>query len=129
MKCCKKIVFAIGLSITLPLGGQQHESYQTDFTAAVEKALSFRGHLSHPVGMTVHDVGNYKRVPLVSGIVFSIDPMLWVPEEKLYIRMEDVVAVTKDGVENFTDFLPARLDDIERLIQEEGIVQLHPSEE
>ena len=55
--------------------------------------------------------------------------MLWVPEEKLYIRMEDVVAVTKDGVENFTDFLPARLDDIERLIQEEGIVQLHPSEE
>ena len=43
--------------------------------------------------------------------------------------VEDVVAVTKDGVENLTDFLPAQLDDIERLIQEEGIVQLRPSKE
>ena len=40
--------------------------------------------------------------------------------------MEDVVAVTKDGVENFTEFLPAGLDDIEKLIREQGIVQLRP---
>lgn len=96
---------------------------------AAEEALSYRGHLSHPVGMTVHDVGNYKRSPLVPGMVFSIDPMLRVPEEKLFVRMEDVVAVTDDGVENFTDFLPAELDDIEKLMQQEGIVQLRPSGE
>ncbi len=118
-----------GAKIAMRVVWESTEFYKDVYRNAAEKALSFRGHLSHPVGMTVHDVGNYKRAPLVPGIVFSIDPMLWVPEEKLYIRMEDVVAVTKDGVENFTDFLPARLDDIEHLIQEEGIVQLRPSEE
>ena len=40
--------------------------------------------------------------------------------------MEDVVAVTKDGIKNFTEFLPAVLDDSEKLIREEGIVQLRP---
>ena len=75
---------------------------------AVQKALDFRGHLSHPVGMTVHDVGVYNNAPLRPGLVFSIDPMLWVPEEELYIRMEDVVVVTADGVENFTASMPAR---------------------
>ena len=43
--------------------------------------------------------------------------------------MEDVVVVTKDGVENFTEFMPAQLDDIEALMREPGIVQLRPSQE
>ena len=33
----------------------------------------------------------------VPGLVFSVDPMLWVPDEQLYIRCEDTVAVTEDG--------------------------------
>ncbi|MCZ6777058.1 MAG: Xaa-Pro aminopeptidase [Ignavibacteria bacterium] len=90
---------------------------------AAEGTLTFRGHLSHPVGMAVHDVGNYRVRPLRQGDVFSIDPMLWVPEEKLYVRMEDVVVLTEDGVENFTDFLPSELDDIEKLMKEEGVLQ------
>ncbi len=76
--------------------------------------------------MAVHDVGNYRSRPLVPGDVFSIDPMLWVPEEKLYVRMEDVVVVTEDGVENFTDFMPSELDDIEELMKEKGILQMRP---
>ncbi len=91
---------------------------------AAEKALSFRGHLSHPVGMTVHDVGDYRKAPLVAGVVFSVDPMLWVPEEKLYVRMEDVVVVTETGVENFTDFLPARPEELEKLIGKDGLLQI-----
>ena len=90
------------------------------------KALSFRGHLSHPVGMTVHDVGNYRKAPLAPGTVFSIDPMLWVPEEKLYVRMEDTVVVTSTGVENLTALLPARLDEIEGLMKDRGVVQFRP---
>ena len=49
-----------------------------------------------------------------------------VPEERLYIRYEDVVVVTDDGVENFTDFLPSELDDIEKLVGTGGIVQKVP---
>ncbi|MBL0161237.1 MAG: aminopeptidase P N-terminal domain-containing protein [Bryobacterales bacterium] len=80
--------------------------------------LTFRGHLSHPVGMTVHDVGDYRRAPLVAGQVFAVDPMMWVPEERMYVRMEDVVVVTADGVENFTDFMPSKPEEIEKLMRE-----------
>jgi Xaa-Pro aminopeptidase len=99
---------------------------QPHYERAAREALKFRGHLSHPVGMAVHDVGSYKDAALKTGMVFSVDPMLWVPEEKLYVRMEDVVAVTADGVENFTDFIPARLEDIEKVMREEGVLQKRP---
>jgi Xaa-Pro aminopeptidase len=72
--------------------------------------------------MAVHDVGRYRGKALVPGIVLTVDPMLWVHEERLYIRMEDTVAVTEDGVENFTDFMPSELDEIESLMKEEGIL-------
>ena len=29
----------------------------------------------------MHDVGNYRDRKLQPGMVFSIDPMIWVPEE------------------------------------------------
>lgn len=93
---------------------------------AAEAGLKFRGHLSHPVGLAVHDVGPYRPGPLKKGHVFSVDPMIWVPEEKLYIRMEDVVVVTNNGVELFTDFLPSTPDEIEKAMKEPGILQFRP---
>jgi Xaa-Pro aminopeptidase len=84
------------------------------------------GVFSHPVGMAVHDDGAYNWGPLRPGHVFSIDPQLRVPEEKLYIRYEDVVVVTDDGVENFTDFLPSELGDVEKLVGTGGVVQKVP---
>ena len=51
---------------------------------------------------------------------------MWVPEENLYYRYEDTIVITEDGFENFTDFLPAELDDLERLILEDGMVQQFP---
>lgn len=96
------------------------------YRAAVRKALDFPGHMSHPVGLTVHDVGVYRDKPLRAGTVFSVDPMLWIPEEQLYVRMEDIVAVTETGVENFTASLASRPADIERLVGLSGIVQTYP---
>ena len=96
------------------------------YEKAARDALSFRGHLSHPVGLAVHDVGNYKSRPLVPGVVFTVDPMIWVHEERLYIRMEDTVVVTEDGVENFTDFMPIELEEIEALMKEEGLLDKVP---
>lgn len=93
---------------------------------AAREALDFRGHLSHPVGLAVHDVGRYKDKPLVPGTVFTVDPMLWVHDERLYIRMEDTVVVGDDGVENFTDFMPNEIEEIEALMKEEGVLQRRP---
>jgi hypothetical protein len=36
------------------------------------------------------------------------------------------VVVTETGVENFTDFIPMELDDMERLVREKGVVQQVP---
>ena len=97
------------------------------YEAAARKLVETGGGVfSHPVGLSVHDVGSYRRGPLRAGHVFSVDPQLWVPEEHLYIRYEDTVAVTETGVENFTDFLPSELDAIEAVVRERGLVQHFP---
>ena len=84
------------------------------------------GVFSHTVGMAVHDVGSYRGGPLKPGQVFSVDPQLRVPDENIYLRYEDTVVVTETGVENFTDFLPMELADMERLVKQLGVVQKVP---
>jgi len=84
------------------------------------------GVFSHTVGMAVHDVGSYRNGPLKPGQVFSIDPQLRVPSESLYLRFEDTIVVTETGYENFTDFIPMELNDMEKLVIEKGIVQRVP---
>jgi len=93
---------------------------------AARQTLEFRGHLSHTVGMAVHDGGDYTLEPLVPGTVFAVDPQMWIPEERLYIRVEDTVAVTQDGIENLTELAPLELDDVEKLMGEDGILQKLP---
>jgi len=97
------------------------------YLKAVQKALSFRGHFQHPVGMAVHDVGRVHGVDLKEGMVFTIDPMIWIPEEKLYIRIEDVAVVTKNGVENLSAFVPSKIKEIEKTIKEKGLTEFRPS--
>jgi Xaa-Pro aminopeptidase len=94
--------------------------------AAHRLVQSGGGVFSHPVGMAVHDDGGYVRGPLKPGQVFSIDPQLRVPEERLYLRYEDVIVITENGYENFTDFLPTELDEIEKLVGRGGILQANP---
>lgn len=96
------------------------------YLKAVQEGVAFRGHFQHPVGMAVHDVGRVRGVPLQPGMVFTIDPMIWIPEEKLYIRIEDVAVVTAEGVENLSAFVPSKLEDVERTIKENGVIQFHP---
>ena len=84
------------------------------------RTLEFRGHLSHPVGMSVHDDGDYTRRPLLPGTVFAVDPQMWIPEEKLYIRVEDTVVVTETGIEILTAAAPLELDDVEALMRDEA---------
>jgi Xaa-Pro aminopeptidase len=86
------------------------------------------GIFSHPVGMTVHDDGDYQPGPLKPGQVFSIDPQLRVPEENRYLRYEDVIVITPTGYENFTSFLPTELNDLEKLVGQGGVLQKSPPE-
>lgn len=94
---------------------------------AVEDGVKFRGHFQHPVGMAVHDVGSVRGIPLEPGMVFTIDPMIWLHEERLYIRIEDVALVTENGVENLSSFVPSRVEDVEAMILEKGIIEFRPA--
>jgi Xaa-Pro aminopeptidase len=111
-----------------PVFGQTKFSKPIYEQAARKLVETGGGVFSHPVGLAVHDDGEYGPGPLLPGHVFSIDPQLRVSEENLYIRSEDVVVVTEKGVENFTEFLPADLDAIEKMMGKEGMLQRFPAE-
>ncbi len=89
---------------------------------AAEDMLTFRGHLQHPVGMTVHDPGVIWGQPFREGMVFTVDPMMWIPDEKLYVRMEDTIVITKGGLENFTASLASTPQEIEAVMKQEGLL-------
>ena len=72
--------------------------------------------LSHYVGLNVHDEGDYS-VPLGPGMVFTIEPGIYIPEEKLGVRIEDMFYVEKDGkLVRMTESLPQTVEEIERLM-------------
>jgi len=93
---------------------------------AAEEMLSFRGHLQHHVGLTVHDPGTIWGQPFREGQVFTVDPMMWIPDEKLYVRMEDTIVVTRTGLENFTASLASTPDEIEAVMKQDGLLSRVP---
>lgn len=96
------------------------------YEQAARRALEFPYHLSHPVGMAVHDVGHYRGGVLRPGMVLSVDPQLIIPEEHKYVRVEDTVAITEDGIENLTGAAPLELDEIEYLVGSGGLADACP---
>ena len=70
--------------------------------------------LSHFVGLNVHDPGD-ATAPLKPGAVFTIEPGIYIPEEKLGIRIEDIYYVDAAGkLVNLTAKLPHSADEVER---------------
>jgi Xaa-Pro aminopeptidase len=72
--------------------------------------------LGHSLGMDVHDEGD-SRTPLAPGMVFTIEPGIYLPAESLGIRIEDDVLVTPTGGEWLSDGVPRTTEEIERLIR------------
>ncbi len=69
--------------------------------------------LSHWLGMDVHDPGSYSR-RLEPGMVLTVEPGIYLPEEGLGIRLEDVVLVTREGGEVLSSGLPRTAEAVER---------------
>jgi Xaa-Pro aminopeptidase len=67
--------------------------------------------LGHRVGLEVHDVGSG---PLERGDVFTVEPGIYIPEEKLGVRIEDIVMLDESGkLVNLTAELPHTADEVE----------------
>jgi Xaa-Pro aminopeptidase len=71
--------------------------------------------VSHHIGLDVHDPGDRDR-PLEPGMVVSVEPGIYIPEENLGVRIEDDVLVTKDGYQLMTARLPRSADEIEKIM-------------
>ena len=68
--------------------------------------------LGHFVGLDVHDVGDYS-LPLEEGVVLTIEPGIYLPEEGIGIRIEDVVLVTRRGAKVLSRHIPRTVAEIE----------------
>jgi Xaa-Pro aminopeptidase len=66
--------------------------------------------------MDVHDVGDY-TTPLAPGMVFTLEPGIYLPDESLGVRIEDDVLVTASGAEWLSGALPKKTDEIERVMR------------
>lgn len=61
--------------------------------------------VSHFMGLDVHDVGDYEQ-PLAEGVVMTVEPGIYIPEEGIGVRIEDDVLITKDGAKLLSTGLP-----------------------
>jgi Xaa-Pro aminopeptidase len=73
--------------------------------------------VSHHIGLDVHDPGDRTR-PLEPGMEISMEPGLYIPEEKIGVRIEDDVLITKDGYTLMTGRLPRTAEEIEKYMAE-----------
>ena len=71
----------------------------------------------HPIGLDVHDVSGYNTT-LEAGMVFAIEPGLYIPEEQMGIRIEDNVLVTEDGHIVLSKDIVKSVDEIEQFMKE-----------
>jgi Xaa-Pro aminopeptidase len=68
----------------------------------------------HPIGLDVHDVGS-RYVPFAKGMVLTLEPAIYIPEENIGIRIEDDIMVAEVPV-NLMAHIPREADEIERLM-------------
>ncbi len=69
----------------------------------------------HHVGLDVHDPG---PPLLAAGMTITVEPGVYLEEERLGVRIEDIVLVTEDGAEVLSDAFPKSAGEIERLLAE-----------
>jgi Xaa-Pro aminopeptidase len=70
--------------------------------------------LGHSVGLEVHDPADYS-LPLAPGMVFTLEPGIYIPEEKIGVRLEDMFYVGADGkLVRMTAPLPRTAEELEK---------------
>lgn len=72
--------------------------------------------ISHHLGIDVHDIGS-KRKPVEAGMVFTIEPGIYIEEEKMGIRIENNFWVQKNGNIDLMKNIPVEAEEIERLMK------------
>lgn len=71
---------------------------------------------SHHIGLNTHDYGELKT-PMKANMVFTVEPGIYIPEEKMGIRIEDDVVIQESGAPfNLMENIPIEVEEIEDLM-------------
>ena len=72
--------------------------------------------ISHHLGIDVHDLGT-RTEPVKTGMVFTIEPGIYIEEEKMGIRIENNFWITKNGNKDLMKNIPITVEEIEALMK------------
>ncbi len=72
--------------------------------------------ISHHLGLDVHDLGT-RTSPIQAGMVFTIEPGIYIEEEAMGIRIENNFWVTKHGNKDLMKKIPITAEEIESLMK------------
>ena len=117
----KAAIAAVKPGVWLAGSGESLTKIARDYMDAHGKDLHgatlgkyFTHDIGHQIGLQVHDPP--VDSPLEAGMVITIEPGVYIPEEKLGIRIEDVVLVTATGARVLSAALPKEPDEIEKAL-------------
>ena len=72
--------------------------------------------ISHHLGIDVHDLGT-RTAPIKAGMVFTIEPGIYIEEEKMGIRIENNFWITRNGNKDLMKNIPITVEEIETLMK------------
>jgi Xaa-Pro aminopeptidase len=72
--------------------------------------------ISHHLGIDVHDLGT-RTAPIKPGMVFTIEPGIYIEEEKMGVRIENNFWITKNGNIDLMKNIPVTTEEIESLMK------------
>lgn len=72
--------------------------------------------ISHHLGLDVHDIGT-RTEPVQAGMVFTVEPGIYIEEEQMGIRIENNFWITKNGNKDLMKNFPITTDEIEALMK------------
>lgn len=82
-----------------------------------EKSEYFKYYMhsvGHHLGMAAHDVGPHDT-PLEEGNVITVEPGIYIPKEKIGVRIEDDILITKTGFKNLSSRIPKEVEELEKI--------------
>ena len=72
--------------------------------------------ISHHLGIDVHDLGT-RTEPIKAGMVFTVEPGIYIEEEKMGIRIENNFWITRNGNKDLMKNIPITVEEIEGLMK------------
>lgn len=72
--------------------------------------------ISHHLGVDVHDLGT-RTEPIKAGMVFTVEPGIYIEEEQMGIRIENNLWITRNGSKDLMKNIPITAEEIEALMK------------